>query len=132
MSEMLGNQLFLLQKYDECIPHLEAVADKYPDRLGPRRKLTFAYAFVGELEKSLSTLENLIRDDPQGIVGTMNDICKKLSDDCDEEMDTRELLRRSLLSLFCDPQSSLGWFRKVYVSEKNPRIGRILTWLESL
>lgn len=132
MSEMLGNQLFLLHKYQESIPHLEAAIRQFPDHPGPRRKLTFAYAYIGDAERSLDLLEGLIQEDPRGVLGSFHDICHDPQNPKHENDEYRELLCSALISLFCEPDAAVTRFQRVYTMQKNQRIRHILTWLESL
>ena len=131
MSEMLGNQLFLAGKYGQAISQFREVLERNSTHLGVKSKLAFALAWEGDLEESLELLEQLLQVDPEGVVGSLREICLQKEVKVDREKFT-SVCRRAVIALFCDRGAALEWLRRAVSLRADERLEKFINILENV
>lgn len=127
MSEMLGNQYFMVRKFAEAESEYEKVLVKDPHNNNVGKKLILCYTQTGKLEKAKNLLREIVKDDISVIVNT-----DLVSDDCPcaeliekidntSEIEIPYLLKIEILAilwLFCNIDKSKYYVEKL-ISYKN-------------
>jgi tetratricopeptide (TPR) repeat protein len=120
MSEMLGNQYFLVRNFSNAAKNLQYALDLDPLNKPVRKKLVICYLQIGEIQKALNIFYNLITEDIDCIINT-----DPVSDDCPctdlvthygnilpyEENSTDLKMMLGMLWLYCDANKSLSFFK---------------------
>jgi len=141
MSEMLGNQYFLVRNYSGAAKELEKALGKDPKNKGIRRKLIVCYTQTGEVQKALALFLSLVKEDAHFIIDT-----DPIADDCpcpelvykaekllpDNQNSLDFLLILGILWLYCNIANSIHYFEKAQILQpQNPTIQSILALLNS-
>jgi pentatricopeptide repeat protein len=127
MSEMLGNQYFLVRRFADAEAAFEIVLKSNPLNKQVRKKLVICYIYNNNVRKALELFHELIREDVSIIVNT--DV---IADDCPcpeliEKFEKSREPRYSyinmlevygMLWLYCDLGKSIYYFEKL--KEFNP------------
>jgi len=119
MSEMLGNQYFMIRKFAEAIPIFESVLEKDTSNISIVKKLILCYIYTNQLEKAFNYFSALVMMD----ISTISDTdlekddcpCKEIIEHV-ERISANYLNEESLnlalgmLWLYCNPKNSLKFF----------------------
>lgn len=99
----LASFYMLTNNYEEAVNVLEKGLEIYPDSVGLVQKIADSYMNIGEKDKAISTLENLISTDPNNaqyhlVIGTQiyiiaSDINDEVSSMYDQIFDSERALR---------------------------------------
>ncbi|MCF8267856.1 MAG: tetratricopeptide repeat protein [Ignavibacteriales bacterium] len=119
MSEMLGNQLFMIRNYSEAEKIFEEILNRYPQNKQVRKKLIICYTQTGKISRAFELFLSLISEDINIILNT-----NPVEDDCPcpelvydtehltNEDDPEANLRLGILYLYCDATYSVKYFEK--------------------
>jgi tetratricopeptide (TPR) repeat protein len=126
-SEMLGNKYFLARKYENAAMNYQYTLQNNPVNKTARKKLIICYTQIGQIKKAFENFYQLVKQDINFILET-----DPIADDCpcieltnkygnilpyeNESYDLKLML--SMLWLYCNPEKSLEFFKRVLV--ENP------------
>lgn len=145
MSEMLANYYFQQREYLQASNLLEEELSLSPDNKKVKKKLIIAYTQVGQVNKALTLLVSLIKEDIRFITCTdhyKEDCpCPDLIYDYENnriylEDDYRHLLTLGILWLYCDIYRSLNYLAEAEEKKTSPLLSEaieiILKEIESI
>lgn len=140
MTLMLGNRYFLDRDYARAIPLLEAAVADDPGNFGARKKLVISYLQVGELDRSLGSFEEILRQDPRIIIDTDPEeedcpcpaLCAALEKRLPWSSDPfPALVGLAVLEAYCDLPKALRYLRRaIALRPAEERLARIQRALE--
>ncbi|GAB4299694.1 MAG: hypothetical protein Kow0098_26470 [Ignavibacteriaceae bacterium] len=130
MNEMLGNQYFLARNYLKAKSAYEAVLKEHPQNLTVRKRIVICYIECGEISQAFNVFYALVVDDIETIINT-----NPAADDCPcpelvknygtilpYEENSRDLkLMLAMLWLYCNPEKSLEFFKKLKTENPGER-----------
>lgn len=121
MSEMLGNQYFLVGRYYDAIKELENALVSDPSNNQIKKKLIICYIKTNEIEKAFDIFNQLINQDISLILesNNLNDNCP-----CSEiiyELENANIIKDQnqnnlalgMMWLFFNAKNSINYFQKV-------------------
>ncbi|MGD9900199.1 MAG: tetratricopeptide repeat protein [Calditrichaceae bacterium] len=122
MSEMLGNRYFIANKFSRAIPELENALSFQEENDSIKKKLIICYIQVGQIEKALKYFYEILKKDPFIIINTdpyQDDCpCPRLVNEWENIFNNQntytpdKFLILGMLSLYCDEQKSIEYFRQ--------------------
>jgi len=121
MSEMLGNQYFLVRKYTSATKELEEALRSNPKCKGIRRKLIICFNETGQIRKAFKYFISLINEDIYFIIQTdpVEDDCPcpELVFEAERSLNNNKnsidfVLRIAMLWLYCDVNESIRYFKQ--------------------
>ena len=136
MSEMLGNQYFLVRNFEKALQQYEKAAEEGHVNEKIRKKMIICYCEVGNVDAALSLFEQVVTENIDLIIQT--DI---VTEDCPcpellERMKWYEKIATNsfdfncligMLNLYCDIDESLKYFLKSQdLQPADLRVSRIL------
>ncbi len=132
MSEMLGNRYFIAHQFSRAIPELENALSFQEENDSIKKKLIICYVQVGQIEKALKDFYELLKKDPSIIINTdpyQDDCpCPGLVNEWENKFNNQntynpnKYLILGMLSLYCDDQKSIQYFREYIPNEDDRNI----------
>jgi pentatricopeptide repeat protein len=141
MSEMLGNQYFLVRNFEKALQQFEKVAEEGHLNEKIRKKMIICYCEVGNVDAALALFEKVITENIDLIV--LTDI---VSEDCPcpellERMKWYEKIAANsfdfnciigMLNLYCNIDESIKYFlRSRSLQPADLRVNRILKLIKA-
>lgn len=126
MSEMLGNQLFLVRKFSEAEKEFEQVLENEPQNLQTLKKIIVCHTQTGKYDLALKRFYKLVKINPHLIIETDQifedcpcpELIGKLENSLPFEKDEFYFqVLMGILWLYCDEKKSLEYFKAAQQNE---------------
>ena len=140
-SEMLGNKYFLARNYENAAVNFQTILVDDPINKSVRKKLIICYTQIGQIQKAFENFYQLVKEDIDFIIETdpvADDCpCVELTDKYGSvlpyENESKDLkLMLAMLWLYCSPEKSLEFFKRILIEKPNDiRIAEVASLIEA-
>lgn len=121
MSEMLGNQYFMVRKYCEALAEFEEEYRKDTTNKSVRKKLIICFIKTNRIKEAFEIFIKLVDEDLEFIINTdpifddcpCPDIIFELENSIETDTQDKKILALGMLWLFCDIKKSVKYFSEL-------------------
>lgn len=125
MSEMLGNQYFMVRKYCEALAEFEEEYRKGTANKSVRKKLIICFIKTNRIKEAFEIFIKLVDEDLEFIINTdpifddcpCPDIIYELENSIETDNRDERKLILGMLWLFCDIKKSIKYFSKLPMND---------------
>ena len=121
MNEMLANQYFIVQRFEDAYHEFEEVLKVYPSNSLVKKRLILCYLYLGKIEEAFELYTEVISTSINTIIDNEMDVydqpCKKmihkLEDLSTDFNETDKLKILGILWSYCDLKTSKVYFEQL-------------------